>query len=438
MASTSSKSKTTIHPTQVEPPLDYTFWITLPIFLSLLCLALPGQLQQWTLIALNKVPLLGHLAPKPKPVANLQSSEQANKTAFQSALVATLNVEGGCQNDARDPGNAGGGYTCKGVTQETYNRFFQGDVRNMTQAQMEKIYYTGYWLESGADKLPMPLAAIMFDVAVNSGSGTADKLLAEIKNSVQGKSPKEQALALLKRREAFYRGLNNSTFQQGWLNRNAHLINLVNNGSLGTTAIAASSMPSATPDVANPQDPPSGFGVAPDAISRAKQATVTIYAGKEIGSGSIVTPSGLVLTNCHVIRGAASITVKLSGGERYSAVTMRSACRDDLALLQIKTTQILPTLLLAATDPTPAKQAVTVIGAPYGKSGTVTTGQLESLRYQDFVVSQEMVAPGNSGGPLLNEKGEMIGVVRAVDKRNGKGIAKRASAARRLISIPAK
>lgn len=104
----------------------------------------------------------------------------ATAADFASALTQVLRYEGGFVNDPADPGGA----TNKGVTQKVYDAWrarqglSQQSVARITASEAGAIYFSDYWLKSGADKLPMPLALVHFDTAVNMGVGAADTLLA--------------------------------------------------------------------------------------------------------------------------------------------------------------------------------------------------------------------------------------------------------------------
>ncbi|NET32372.1 MAG: hypothetical protein F6K19_10235 [Cyanothece sp. SIO1E1] len=142
---------------------------------------------------------------------------------FEAALAHVLIGEHGCQDDPDDWGNVGANWTCDGITQAVYNRYFYGHVRNMTEEEMHHIYFEDYWLASGAYKLQTPLNLVIFDVAVNAGVGRANEFLAK----AHGLTPQAQALHILDQREQFYRRLaqhpTQKKFKQGWLNRNQRI-----------------------------------------------------------------------------------------------------------------------------------------------------------------------------------------------------------------------
>ncbi len=147
---------------------------------------------------------------------------------------------------------------------------------------------------------------------------------------------------------------------------------------------------------------------------RANPAVVTVYAGREIGSGSIVTANGLVITNNHVVRGVTNVSVRLADGRQLSGQVVGNDTRNDLALIQVNTSEALPTIPINTSRNMQPGQAVIAIGSPYGRPGVMTQGTFTSTRGNGDLQSRVVLQPGNSGGPLLNAQGEMIGVNKAI------------------------
>jgi serine protease Do len=152
----------------------------------------------------------------------------------------------------------------------------------------------------------------------------------------------------------------------------------------------------------------------------ANPAVVTIRAGNSTGSGSIVTPDGIVLTNEHVIRGVNRVSVTLPNGKTYNGTVIASDNKNDLALIRLQTSDRLPTIPLADAE-SEVGQKVFAIGSPYGLSGTLTTGIISRIGSNGDLQTDAALNPGNSGGPLLNSQGELIGINKAILSPNGKG-----------------
>lgn len=142
-------------------------------------------------------------------------------------------------------------------------------------------------------------------------------------------------------------------------------------------------------------------------------AVVTVYAGREIGSGSIIRSDGYVITNNHVVRGTSQVVARMADGRRIPGQVVATDRRNDLALIKLNASQ-LPTVPIANANSLQPGQAVIAIGSPYGRPGVMTQGTFRSMRSNGDLQSQVVLEPGNSGGPLLNTRGEMIGVNKAI------------------------
>ncbi|XHX78256.1 MAG: S1C family serine protease [Stenomitos frigidus ULC029] len=153
---------------------------------------------------------------------------------------------------------------------------------------------------------------------------------------------------------------------------------------------------------------------------QAANAVVTLYSGLEIGSGSIIDADGTILTAQHVVKEAIAqpnkvkIYVKLANGKRYIGRAIGSDKRNDLALVQISAKEPLSTVPLASAATPPNGQQVCAIGSPSGKTGVLSRGTFKSLLGNGDLQSTLRLNYGNSGGPLLNPQGELIGVNKSV------------------------
>ena len=148
-----------------------------------------------------------------------------------------------------------------------------------------------------------------------------------------------------------------------------------------------------------------------------------------LGSGFIIDPSGLVVTNNHVIADADEITVILHDEQAFKAEIVGRDVKADLALLRIKTPNKLPAISLGNSDEMRVGDWVLAIGNPFGLGGTVTAGivsararDINAGPYDDFLQTDASINKGNSGGPLLNLKGEVIGINTAIFSPSGGSI----------------
>ncbi len=144
------------------------------------------------------------------------------------------------------------------------------------------------------------------------------------------------------------------------------------------------------------------------------------------GSGFIVDPSGYVVTNYHVIEGAGEIMVTLNDGTRYPAALKGTDPKTDLALLKIDAPRALPHVTFGDSDRVRAGDWVVAIGNPFGLGGTVTAGivsargrDIQSGPFDDFIQIDAPINRGNSGGPLFDGSGKVIGVNTAIFSPNG-------------------
>jgi serine protease Do len=159
----------------------------------------------------------------------------------------------------------------------------------------------------------------------------------------------------------------------------------------------------------------------------ANPAVVTIKTATSTGSGSIISSEGLVITNEHVIRDAKNGLVRIinTEGKTYNAQVLTIDRKNDLALVRMATSDRFPTLSFADRANILVGQKVFAIGSPFGLSGTLTTGILSRVATDGDLQTDARLNPGNSGGPLLNSRGEMIGVNKSIlspDGRSNTGI----------------
>ncbi|MBW4579552.1 MAG: trypsin-like peptidase domain-containing protein [Tildeniella nuda ZEHNDER 1965/U140] len=148
----------------------------------------------------------------------------------------------------------------------------------------------------------------------------------------------------------------------------------------------------------------------------ARTSVLTLYIDSDFGSGTIVSSEGLVLTNHHVVKAASDGQVRARswGGQLYQGQVVATDRVNDLALVQLNTKERLPAIRLAKPEAIQIGQKVCAIGSPYGRAGVITRGTLKSTLENGDLQSSILLHPGNSGGPLLNSQGDMIGINKAI------------------------
>jgi serine protease Do len=145
------------------------------------------------------------------------------------------------------------------------------------------------------------------------------------------------------------------------------------------------------------------------------------------GSGFLVDPKGVVLTNHHVVDGAAQVEVTLRDGRKFVSKDVKSDPKTDLAIVRIEAKGgDLPYLELGDSDAMEVGDRVLAVGAPFGLTGSVTSGIVSAKgraihvnMYEDFIQTDAAINPGNSGGPLINLEGKVIGINSAIKSRSG-------------------
>jgi Do/DeqQ family serine protease len=149
---------------------------------------------------------------------------------------------------------------------------------------------------------------------------------------------------------------------------------------------------------------------------------------RSLGSGVMVDPSGLVVTNVHVIEGADEVKVSLSDKREFEAEIVLKDPRSDLAVLRLKGAhEKFPTLDFANSDELQVGDVVLAIGNPFGVGQTVTHGIISALArtqvgitdYQFFIQTDAAINPGNSGGALVDATGKLAGINTAIFSRSG-------------------
>ena len=140
----------------------------------------------------------------------------------------------------------------------------------------------------------------------------------------------------------------------------------------------------------------------------------------------IVDPSGIILTNNHVVAGGGDITVRLSDGREFKAGQIKTDPKTDVAIVRIDAGGPLPVAKLGRSSEVEVGDWVLALGQPFGLEGTVTAGIVSAkgrglgiTDREDFIQTDAAINPGNSGGPLVNLDGEVIGINTAISTSSG-------------------
>jgi serine protease Do len=149
------------------------------------------------------------------------------------------------------------------------------------------------------------------------------------------------------------------------------------------------------------------------------------FQSQSLGSGFIISQDGYILTNAHVVETAEEITVKLTDKREFKAKVIGSDRRTDIALIKIDASS-LPTVRFGDPSRLRVGEWVLAIGSPFGFENTVTAGivsakgrSLPQENYVPFIQTDVAVNPGNSGGPLFNMRGEVVGINSQIYSRTG-------------------
>jgi serine protease Do len=145
-----------------------------------------------------------------------------------------------------------------------------------------------------------------------------------------------------------------------------------------------------------------------------------------MGSGFIVAPDGIIMTNNHVVKDMKDIKVTLPGNKEYTAKLIGSDADSDIAVIKIDAKN-LPAVEWGDSSKLRVGEIVVAVGNPFGLSGTVTNGIVSAIGrtnvgiigYEDFIQTDAPINPGNSGGPLVNINGQVIGINTAIATQSG-------------------
>jgi serine protease Do len=180
-----------------------------------------------------------------------------------------------------------------------------------------------------------------------------------------------------------------------------------------TTAVADTSAMGATGTSASVITTPGESG----AVARSSEQRAT----RVLGSGFIIDASGIIVTNRHVVEGTTDILVTLQDNTLLRATLLAQADQIDMALLKVTSVSPLPSVRFGDSDALRVADRVLAIGSPLGFGGTVTQGIVSALNrdirdspFDDYIQTDAAINHGNSGGPLFNMQGEVIGINTAI------------------------
>ena len=150
---------------------------------------------------------------------------------------------------------------------------------------------------------------------------------------------------------------------------------------------------------------------------------------QSLGSGFVVDPSGIVITNNHVVGDANDIVVIFTDGRKLKATVVGKDAKVDVAVLKVESDKPLKTVNFGDSDKMRVGDGVMAVGNPFGLGETVTAGiisarnrNIDSGPYDDFLQTDASINKGNSGGPLFNLQGEVIGINTAILSPSGGSI----------------
>lgn len=185
--------------------------------------------------------------------------------------------------------------------------------------------------------------------------------------------------------------------------------------AVDTIAQGAPQKPSGESPIVRPQSTTENRATEwTEIVAHTRPAVVVVETDEGLGSGFIIKPDGIIVTNHHVVANAKAMAVKLQSGEVYRNVYLLSSDPiNDLAFIKIEAVD-LPTIPLGNSNNVQVGDEVLLVGAPKGLEQTVSNGLISGIRLDEGVrVLQTSAAasPGSSGGPLLNRSGEAVGVM---------------------------
>lgn len=346
-----------------------------------------------------------------------------------------------------------------GITQlmyDTWRRNQNQSIQSISRINQEEVraIYQNFWQQGNCHRYDAPLDLVCLDSLVSFGTATGKQFLVNLP-----KDPKAASLEVARRRQAYREGLassdaRNST-QQEWLSTGmAHdraLVTLIESYSASEQSEWSSGLRRwleadelAQPGEADPidrKDEPthsSGSSTqlsANQIYSQAKPFVVEVWISTTgivaPAAGILLSSNGLVLTNYHVVNDATFDFVRSADGEDFNGTIIEADPELDLALIQLDNARNLPTAKLAdRSSHVQVGDTVYAIGSPLGSHWKLTTAEVIEVQsdcglpsLQCIRTPEGFLKPGNSGGPLLDGSGQVVGVNRAIQDGTGEGVS---------------
>src|SRR5206468_1815292 len=176
---------------------------------------------------------------------------------------------------------------------------------------------------------------------------------------------------------------------------------------------------------------PAVVNISTKRVDKSNQSFEQFFGGRprravrSLGSGFVINPNGLIVTNNHVVDGATEIKVTLADGRELPGRVLGRDPKTDIALLKVDATGLL-VIPLGDSSRLQVGEPVMAIGNPFGLEQTVTTGIVSATGrvigegpYDDFIQTDASINPGNSGGPLINAQGQAVGINAAIVSQSG-------------------
>lgn len=385
---------------------------------------------------------------------SLDLGSSQKQLSFEEALETVTEL--------REPAgsNAPFGDPQYGITQNVYDAWRRSQnqplqtVDRMSQAEVRAIYQS-YWQQGNCQRYDAPLDIVCLDSLISFGSKTGKRLLTNLPDD-----PRLASMEVAQRRQGFrQRSLPESTLSdqrqlRQQMEHEQALLAFIESYSLAEQSQFSTGlrqwlqgeqseqapfgeMPRSSDTAEKPShSSPWATALSSDRIyQQSKPFVVEVWVSTTgivaPAAGIVLTPDGLVLTNYHVINEASFNFVRSSDGEDYNGTVVEADPSLDLALIQLTRARNLPTADLAhRSSQVKVGDTVYAIGSPLGSHWKMTEAEVIELNsdcglpsLQCIRTPEGFLKPGNSGGPLLNGTGQVIGINRAIQDGTGEGVS---------------